>query len=89
MVTPGRTSDNKAFRFDLWTFLSSSKLSSHGQQKNLPHKVDNIHKLVENNINGFLQISTITNCCQFYYTNEWKKCFYFSVGWKQNYWIKT
>ena len=33
----GCTSNDKAFRFDLCTFLSSGKLSSHGQQKNFTH----------------------------------------------------
>ena len=34
----------KAFRFDLCTFLSSGKLSSHGQQKNFTRWVDIIHQ---------------------------------------------
>ena len=45
--------------------------------------LDQWHTRPVNNINGFLKISTITYCYHFYYTDEWKKCFYFSVSWKQ------
>ena len=59
----------KAFRFDLCTFLSSGKLSSHGQTKEF-YSLGRYYTPAASNINAFLQISMITNCCHFYYTNE-------------------